>query len=77
MTDAEHHQQQLEQQEEEETSVRTKDEFGNYTKLHIWNDGDTVYVNITKDAMYFSVHLTVEQADIMAGLLHNALRRFA
>lgn len=71
----EYNQQQLEQQEQEETSVRIQDEYGNLLGLHIWGDDDTVFVNINSNAIHFSVHLTVEQADIMVNLLNNALRR--
>lgn len=74
MTDAEYHQQQLEQQEQE-TTARVSDEYGHEMKLHIWGDDDTVFINVSSNSLYVSVHLTVEQADIMAGLLNNALRR--
>ena len=75
MTDAEYHQQQLEQQELEEQVAYIYDEFDYETKLHIWGCQDTIFVDVNTNSMHFSLHLSVDQADIMARLLNNALRR--
>ena len=74
MTDAEYHQQQLEQQEQEEDSVRFEND-GDRLSLHIWGDDGTVFVNINIPNAHFSLHLEIEQAEVMVKLLDNALRR--
>ena len=75
MTDAEAHQQQLEEREFEETTAYLKDEYGRETRLHIWADDETVFINISNWPLNFTVTLEKQQAEKVHELLTNALRR--
>jgi hypothetical protein len=75
MTDAEHHQQQLEEQEYSETVAHLKDEYGRETRVHIWSDEDTVFMNIGNWPLSFTVTFGKQQAEKVHELLTNALRR--
>ena len=75
MTDAEHHQQQLEERELEETTAHLKDEYGRETRLHIWADDETVFINISNWPLNFTVTFEKQQAEKVQELLTNALRR--
>ena len=73
MTAAEY-QQQLEEQEQMETSVVLNDEYGNDFRLHIWGDEETVFINISKFPLSFSLNLNKDQAGKMLEMLNNAWR---
>ena len=75
MTAAEHHQQQLEEQEYSETVAHLKDEYGRETRVHIWSDEDTVFMNIVNWPLSFTVTFGKQQAEKVHELLTNALRR--
>ena len=75
MTAAEYHQQQLEERELEETTAYLKDEYGRETRLHIWADDETVFINISNWPLNFTVTLEKQQAEKVQELLTNALRR--
>ena len=75
MTDAEAYQQQLEERELEETTAYLKDEYGRETRLHIWADDETVFINISNGPLNFTVTFEKQQAEKVQELLTNALRR--
>ena len=75
MTDAEAYQQQLEERELEETTAYLKDEYGRETRLHIWADDETVFINISNWPLNFTVTFEKQQAEKVQELLTNALRR--
>ena len=75
MTDAEAYQQQLEEREFEETTDHLKDEYGRETRLHIWSDDETVFINISNWPLNFTVTFEKQQAEKVQELLTNALRR--
>ena len=75
MTAAEYHQQQLEERELEETTAYLKDEYGRETRLHIWADDETVFINISNWPLNFTVTLEKQQAEKVQELLTNALKR--
>ena len=75
MTDAEAYQQELEERELEETTAHLKGEYGRETRLHIWADDETVFINISNWPLNFTVTFEKQQAEKVQELLTNALRR--
>ena len=75
MTDAEAYQQELEEREFKETTAYLKDEYGRETRLHIWSDDETVFINISNWPLNFTVTFEKQQAEKVQELLTNALRR--